>query len=396
MSNEQAAKNKLTEIKTAMLLHVPFFASLMLDMMKIQVGKFPHIFGSDTATAATDGKTVYLDEDFLAGMNLPEAVFLMCHEIGHAMWQHMPRAKKYESTGFDGKEFNHKKWNFAGDYVINDMLVKSKIGSMPKGGLHSADFNHVDHMADDVYRKLPDDPSQNSGGQGQLDKHIPSASGQASDAEWKRAVQSAAEGAKAQGKLPDNLARMVDLLLNPKVPWQELLRTILMRAAARDAHTWARPHRRRLITQGVVLPSYTGFGAGDIVIGVDTSGSISERELTVFLTEIQNILDVAKPENVYIVPCDAKVHEVTVCGPNDDLLANQPPLGGGGGTRFEPVFDWVEEEGIEPAALVYLTDMMGSFPSEPPPYKTIWCSTVEGVEGPFGTTVEIDVESYDE
>ena len=395
MSNELRAKEAMTEIKTAMLLHVPFFASLMLDQMKIRIGKFPDVFGGNTPTAATDGKTIYLDEDFLAGLNLPEAVFLMCHEIGHAMWQHMARAKKYIDTGLDGADFNAKRWNYAGDYVINDMLVKSKIGEMPKGGLLDSKYGHVDWTADDVYRDLPDDPDDQSGGQGLLDTHIPATDAGASQAEWKRAIQSAADRAKAQGMMPDALKRMVDQLLDPKVAWQELLRTMIMRAATREAYTWTRPHRRRLITQGVVLPSYTGFGAGEIVVAVDTSGSIGEKELTVFLTELQSILDVARPEKIWVVPCDACVHEVTELAPEDNLLANPPALGGGGGTAFGPVFEWVEEQGLRPAALVYLTDMYGSFPDDPPPYKTIWCSTSQGHEAPFGETVEIEVASYD-
>lgn len=403
MSSYDAAKARLTEVKTAMLLHVPFFASLMFDQMSIKVGKFPEVFGENTPTGATDGQTIWLDEDFFAKLKLTEAVFLMCHEIGHAMFQHMSRAKNHETTGFDGKEFSHDKWNKAADYVINDMLQSAQIGTVIDGALLDSKYNHTDWMADDVYRDLPDPPPGGGGGggqgggqagngqgQGPLDTHVPATS-KVSQAEWKRAIQSAADRAKAQGNMPDNLKRIVDQLVNPKVPWQELLRTIVMRAASRDAHTWAKPHRRRLITQGVVLPSYTGFGAGDIVVAIDTSGSIGEHELTAFLSETQNILDVARPSRVWVVPCDAKVHEVTELAVEDDLLANQPPLGGGGGTAFEPVFDWVDEEGIVPSALIYLTDMYGSFPENPPAYKTIWCSTSEDMEAPFGETIHIDI-----
>jgi len=392
MDIQQSAEEKMTEVKTAMLLHVPFFASLMLDMMVIKIGKFPDVFPPGNETFATNGKTIWCDEDFLASLKLPEAVFTFCHEIGHAMWSHMSRAERYRTTGIDGKPFNAKKWNYAGDYIINDMLTKSKIGIMPQCGLLDSKYTHEEMTADEVYRDLPEDPDDNSNGQGQIDHHIP-ADDNTTEAEWNRAVAQAADGAKAQGKLPASLERMVEKLLNPKVPWQELLRTILMRAASRDAYTWARPNRRRLITQGVVMPSYTGFGAGEIVIGVDTSGSIGEKELTVFLTEIQNILDVAKPEKIYVVPCDTCVHEVSVLEANDDLLSHKPPLGGGGGTRFSPVFDWVEEQGIDPAALVYLTDMYGDFPDEPP-YKTIWASTSKGMDAPWGSLVEIDLEEY--
>ena len=78
-----------TEVKTAMLLHVPFFASILLDMMTVKIGKFPEVFGNRSPTAATNGHTVWFDKDFFEKMKLPERVFVLCHEIGHAMWSHM-------------------------------------------------------------------------------------------------------------------------------------------------------------------------------------------------------------------------------------------------------------------------------------------------------------------
>lgn len=387
-----SAQEKYTEIKTAMLLYMPFFASLLLDMMTVKVGKFPHLFGSNEPTAATDGKTIYIDEDFLSKIKLPQAVFLICHEIGHAMWNHMPRAKHYESIGLGGKEFDARKWNYAGDYIINDMLVKAKAGEFIEGGLLDPKYDHETMLTEEVYRDLPDDPSGGGGGQGTIDTHLPasSATANASPAEWKRAVQSAADAAKAQGKLPASLERFVDAFVNPKVDWRELLRTAVMKSIGRDTHTWAKPHRRRLFTQGVVLPGYTGFGAGTVVVAVDTSGSIGRRELNAFLSETQAILDVAKPECVYLVPCDAEVHEVTVISEGDSLLDNPPPLGGGGGTAFGPVFEWIDEQGITPDAVVYLTDMYGSFPDDPG-YTTIWCSTSQIDKAPFGQVIQIEV-----
>ena len=382
---------RLTEIKTAMLLHVPFFASLLLDMMDMKVGKFPGVFPPGNETAATNGKTIWIDEDFLDSMPLPEAVFVVCHEVGHAMWQHMSRGKKYHDTGFEGKPFDPRLWNIAGDYVINDLLVESKIGKMPKVGLHDTSKGTSLDMVDDVYRKLlNDDP----GGSGQgFDIHILEA-GSANEAEWKRAVKTAADAAKAMGKLPDNLKRFVEQLLNPTIPWQEKLRHHVMKAIGRDSHTWSKPQRRRLITQGVILPSYTGFAAGHVVVAVDTSGSIGEKELQVFMTELQNILDTARPTGVTVIACDADIHDVTELDAHENLLDNMPPLSGGGGTSFIPPFEWCKEQGLEPAALIYFTDMCGPFPSEAPNYPAIWCATTDQ-QAPWGETIRVEIAEYD-
>jgi predicted metal-dependent peptidase len=384
-----------TEVKTAMLLHVPFFASLLLDMMSVKIGKFPDVFGKRTPTAATDGKTVWFDVDFFEKLKLPERVFVMCHEIGHAMWSHMSRGKKYADTGFDGKPFNHGRWNRAGDYVINDMLHNCKVGKMPSIALHDPSKYPSKMLVDDVYRDLEDDPNDQDGdGQGEggsMDHHIYK-SDATSEVEWKRAVQTAADAAKSQGSLPAELDRFVDQLLNPKVPWVEKLRSSLTKIAGREATTWTKPHRRRLITQKVIMPSYTGFGAGHIVFVVDTSGSMSDGEIAQGLGECDNILMDCQPEAVTLIGCDAKVDAVHELYSGDSLKDGElPKLGGGGGTSFIPPFVYLEEENIRPACLVYFTDMGGSFPDDPG-FPVIWCSTTEGCEGPFGETIQVELD----
>ena len=384
-----------TEVKTAMLLHVPFFASILLDMMQVKIGKFNDVFPPGmTHTAATNGKTIWFDQDFFESMKLPERVFVLCHEIGHAMWSHMSRGKNYLDTGFEGEKFDPGRWNRAGDYVINDMLDKCNVGKMPQCALHDPSKYTSEMLVDDVYRDLRDDPDDGEGSGpgegGSLDHHIYKV-GNVSEVEWKRAVQTAADAAKSQGKLPADLKRFVEELLNPKVPWTEKLRKSLTRAAGRDSTTWTRPHRRRLITQGVVMPSYTGFAAGHVVFVVDTSGSMSQEEMAQGLGECDAILADCKPENVTLIGCDAAVNSRIELYSGDSLADDPPPLGGGGGTSFIPPFDLLEEEGILPACLVYFTDMMGSFPAEDPGYPVIWCSTSEDKEAPFGETIYVEI-----
>lgn len=383
-----------TEVKTAMLLHVPFFASILLDMMQVKIGKFNDVFPPGMKhTAATNGKIIWFDKDFFESMKLPERVFVLCHEIGHAMWCHLSRGKHYFDCGFEGEKFDSGRWNRAGDYVINDMLDKCKVGKMPSCALHEPNKYPSDMLVDDVYRKLKDDPEDQDGpGEGEggsIDHHIYEA-GTGSEAEWKRAVATAADAAKSQGKLPAELGRFVDEILDPKVPWAEKLRTSMTKAAGRDGTTWTKPHRRRLLTQGIVMPSYTGFAAGHIVFVVDTSGSMSEPEMAQGLGECDAILQDCKPEAVTLIGCDAAVNSRVELYSGDSLVDTPPKLGGGGGTSFIPPFDMLLEEGIVPACLVYFTDMYGSFPNDPG-YPVIWCSTSEGHEAPFGETIQVEL-----
>jgi predicted metal-dependent peptidase len=414
-----------------MLLHTPFFASLLLDVMTTKVGKFNFI-----DTAGTNGRIIWFDEDFLANLDLPEAVFLCCHEIAHAMWMHMDRGKKWLDLGFDGQPFQRGVYNVAADYVINDMLVKSGIGRMPKGGL--LDSRYTGNMlVEDVYRELiknqpPPPPGGGGGGQGEpkdgdqqgqgggqgqdsdqtppegssgdpskdgmngktpLDTHVYEPA-KIAEAEMKRAIATAVHQAKAMGKMPAALERWVDETLHPQVNWKERLRLLVTRTVSRESTTWSSPHRRRLVSQKIYLPSYTGFGAGEIVGASDTSGSMGQKEFDASWAEFSDIIMNCKPEKMWIMACDAQVHNVHELPSYHDIYQSRPEMTGGGGTSFVPVFEKVEELGINPVLLIYFTDGYGTFPSEPPPYPVIWVMT-EDVEPPFGEVVKVEMNAYE-
>lgn len=411
------AKTRLTESKTALLLSQPFFAALMLDMMTVKIGKFPQVFGGNAPTLATNGKTIWVDEDFIESLTVSEACFVLCHEIGHAMWQHMSRGKLYADMGFDDKPFDHKLWNVAGDFVINDMLVKSKIGKMPKLGLLDRKYSY-EMLVDDVYRDLLQEAESQTcpecGGSGEaedggscpmcsgsgtsidygptLDTHVLEIpEDKPSDAQWRCAVQSAKDTAKAMGQMPSHLERFVDSLLESKVPWEDKLRKAMTGRIGRNTANWSRLHRRRYITQGLIIPTYSGFGAGTIVFAVDTSGSMSEDELKQALGECDKILTDCNPERVILIGCDVCVETVIELHGGDTLQGSVPPIGGGGGTSFTPPFEYVADEKLKPDTLIYFTDTAGTFPSESPPYPVIWCCSEDWKKPPFGEVIPAEV-----
>jgi predicted metal-dependent peptidase len=125
------------------------------------------------------------------------------------------------------------------------------------------------------------------------------------------------------------------------------------------------------------------------VIAADTSGSISQRTLDVFLTETTALMEQARPRRIIFVQCDAQIQEWEEINGTDDLTSRK--LKGGGGTMFEPVFERIEKEGLEPDLLIYLTDLMGSFPSMKPRYPVVWGCVDEAYAKssppPFGEVV---------
>ena len=199
------------------------------------------------------------------------------------------------------------------------------------------------------------------------------AEAQTEEAKWKVALKQAAVVAKYQGRLPAGMERIITDFLDPKLSRKEILRTLLT-STAKDDYTWTRPNRRYM-GRGIILPSLHVPRMGKIIVAIDTSGSIGEKELAEFLAEIRAILFDCRPEKLVIVQCDAAVHEWTELDPFDEVNIT---MKGGGGTDFCPVFDRIEQEcgaGDPPNALVYLTDLYGSFPDEAPAgYPVIWAA----------------------
>lgn len=202
---------------------------------------------------------------------------------------------------------------------------------------------------------------------------------------WKIAAVQAANAARAQGKLPGSLQRFVDQLIQSKSDWRQRLRQFFLQDARND-YSWARVNKR-YASLGFYLPGLYSQELGTVVIVTDDSGSIGDRILQAFGGEIEDIRECGRPERTIVLSCDAAINHV------DDLSMDDPfqlKCHGGGGTDFRPPFKWLEEQGIEPACLVYLTDLYGPFPDKPPPYPVLWCS-INNQKAPWGETLKVEV-----
>jgi predicted metal-dependent peptidase len=164
------------------------------------------------------------------------------------------------------------------------------------------------------------------------------------------------------GKLPAGLQRVFEQILDPVIDWSDQIRALFARKVGGGAYDFRKPDRR-MIVRDIYAPGRTGFAAGTVVVGVDTSGSIGKEELDMFMAEMSGILEDVRPEQIVIMWCDAEVGRVDYVEDTDDLnTVRCKGAPGGGGTSFVPVFERIDEEGITPEALVYLTDGMGTAP----------------------------------
>jgi predicted metal-dependent peptidase len=192
------------------------------------------------------------------------------------------------------------------------------------------------------------------------------------------------------GNMPGSIQRMVDEILEPQVDWREHLRMWIAGRIGARKDDWARPNRRRLVLDPIViLPGKRGFGSDLVVCVVDNSGSVSNDEMKAFFSEMTGILDDCKPKEVMVIWCDWVVQRVDIASTLDELeQIRVNGSKGGGGTSFVPPFEYLAEKHITPDTLVYLTDMAGRFPNKAPNYPVVWCATTDQ-KAPFGETVRI-------
>jgi predicted metal-dependent peptidase len=404
-----------SDTRVALLWHQPAFSHIFYSMLDNANSKHVAMFTRDVPIAATDGSNLLLNPDTFFKYNLNERIFIVTHEIMHCIWNHIGLMHSFVRRGRvsypDGTSlpYDQETMNIATDLVINDCLIESKIGQFNKDWLHDTAFAVAKDSAIDAYRKVY---KQRQGGKGGgkgnqpkgtgFDEHLKPGTSQGKDAqeaasgrnevEWGTQVAAAANAAKAQGKLPAGLERLLGELLEPKVDWKDKIVAIFARKIGSGGSDWRRADRR-LIVRDIYAPGRSGFGAGTVVIGIDTSGSIGQRELDMFFAEMAGILEDVRPKRLVVMWCDAKVHRVDEIEEAGDLTAlRKKGAPGGGGTMFEPVFDEMAKMGLDDVdALVYLTDGYGSFPKAPPSYPVIWgnISNPGAVNYPFGDVVDI-------
>jgi len=183
--------------------------------------------------------------------------------------------------------------------------------------------------------------------------------------------------------MSEAIERAVKEILRPSIDWASALHRFVHEQTAKT-ETWVPPDRR-FIWQGVYVPGLGGREAGHIVVGFDTSGSIGGAIVEKFAAEIAAVRDEVGAE-VTVVYADNAVRRVEHFDKGEEIVLHPA---GGGGTDFGPVFEYVDRENIQPACLIYLTDLEGRFPKDAPPFPVLWAVIGGGDVAPFGEVLRI-------
>lgn len=370
-------------------------------------------------TAATDGWQLIFNPKRFFKYDLMERCFIVLHEVMHEALNHVRLGYAFRRAGVvtvNGKTlpYDHDFANWMQDFVINAILIASKLGKYNKDWLWNttiADENTTwleayfrewkDRQV--IYVNIKFNPSTSQYA-GQFDVHLDPFEGKGTEPEsepprndqaWEIVLNQAAEIQRAQGKMPAALQMFFDSILKPKVEWQDHIRGHVTRIMGSGAYDFKRLDRR-MITRGIGAPGISGHGAGLVIVGGDTSMSVFQSRALIarWLGEIGGIIEDVQPEETHVVWCDTEVKRVDICLDVADVSKMvYDGVPGGGGTHFKPVFKYIEDNDLRPDVLLYLTDGDGTYPKHEPDYPVIWGDISGRKEKyPFGTVVHIPTD----
>ena len=331
----------------------------------------------DIPTAYTDGINKYYGRKFIEKLNDMELRALVLHENLHVALNHVSRFKRLFQE-------NPMLMNACADYVVNDVIVHLKdenLCKLPEGGLYEDKYHNwsVKEVYDDLKQQLsnPSD-SDDAGGDGEASEGATQSSKLSPDSlktldehdfadsektpkelkEMKQKIENALkEGSILAGKFGANVPRAIEELFEPKIDWREVLREFIQQSIkGNDEYTW-RKFNKRMMANDIYLPSMENETIGELVLAIDTSASIGQKELGEFATEVVSICDTVTPERIRILWWDYEVAKEQVFDRDSyqsirDLLKPD----GGGGTRVSCVSEYIIKHNIESQAIIVFTD----------------------------------------
>jgi len=331
-------------------------------------------------TAAVDGRNLYYNTQFFNAMNNKEIEFVIAHEILHMVFDHLGRRE----------ERNPMLYNIAADYIVNNTLVRDRIGTKPSIVDCYQDFKYDGWTSEEVYEELFEEAKKNGEeflnelGE-MLDEHLDmngdnEGEGSGDPEEEKDAngnsvskkkpkfskedikqikdqikenVLSSAQAAGA-GNVPAGVERMIRELTEPKMNWRELLRQQIQSTIKSD-YTFMRPSRKGWHT-GAVLPGMNFDETIDVCIALDMSGSIGNAQAADFLGEVKGIMDEYKDYKIKIWCFDTEVYGEDDFSADDGREITDYEIKGGGGTDFMANWRYMHENNIQPKKFLMFTD----------------------------------------
>ena len=353
--------------KEHLILYHPFFAYLALQVEFIRE--------DEVGTSSIDGITFRYNQEWLEKYDHRWVAGLITHGMGHVLLLHPLRA--------EGK--NIERWNQASDYAVNCLLSKSNIPLV--NGLYEPAYNAL--STEQIYELLKgDDGTQRDSSNPYMGSNdgtdfksnngsdtckvvlpdMTSTSENETESIMTQKIMNAAMQTKLCGEgLSDMIQEIVNEIKEPKKDWREILHKFTAELARND-YDWQKPDESYL-QRNLYIPGLHNEEIGGVIFALDTSSSINKELLREFLSELKEAVS-QMTEDVTVIHCDTMVRKVEQVQTEDvDKIIPE----GRGGTKFLPVFDYIENNDLNPKALIYFTDGYCYDRLIEPDYPVIWC-----------------------
>lgn len=364
-----------------------FYASILYQM--------PMVVKNDISTMATDGTSIFYNEEFTDALTEPQLDGVKVHEALHRVLKHHLRMGKRD----------HQLWNIACDYAINPIILASDL-VLPDGALVDARFK--DMSAEKIYDILqseskdkPQDGNGNGGGgsgqpQAQAWGNVDAPQGMSEDqvkqqeATIDAQTMMAVSSIKNRGEIPSSIKDIIKAMERSQIDWVDVLRRFVGGDQPQD-YSYRRPNRRQWYLNEVITPTSNMVGCGHVVVAIDTSGSVSNKELSYFLGELNEITKKCGADSVTVIQCDADIQDVKRYEKGEDI--EKFSVVGRGGTCVMPVFNYIDKENIKVDNFIYFTDMgIFDYPKSDVGYPILWVSSdIRGKDAPIGQTTYLKV-----
>jgi predicted metal-dependent peptidase len=362
---------KISSAKAKLLVEYPLFGTIASKLKLIQ--------NDDIQAFKSDGTTLEYNSDFFSEISLAEMEFVFANGAMHASLAH--ESRKNGRSGW--------LWQLSTDYAVNDMLVENGL-ERPYQAHYSKRFHGL--YAEEIYAELKEDI---------LRDELEYEADDVNDVQNKEASQEQEllqnqeeelfeEFAKAvlemeekRGKLPSSIDRFFKIESNGKIDWRDELRVALERFH-KDDYTQMPPNKK-FLHLGFYLPSSVSQRF-KLVVAVDSSGSVDDKLLGEFLSELNFLMNTIPSYEINLLVCDEKIRSYKVFYSGDILRVN---VEGGGATDFRPVFEFIDMEIEDTKLLLYFSDLDGTFPNKVPSYDVKWIAPKE-LEVPFGEVIVLE------
>lgn len=349
---------------------------------------------------------ITINPERLSKLSVAEQAGILIHELQHVFRDHIKQSQAGAVEGISNKmgiQPNHMLANIAMDMEINpgvrELRNSPTLGEQVKATESSGGcvFPSTFKMQNgdswyNYFARIAKDAPKQSGGSGQGEPKDKDGQGGHQDHEYfkestkdqKMHDEIAANAAKrakslSAGQTPQEIEKfLLNYEASKKVPWNLLLRQFMQSLYdVKTFNTWKKVNRR---FRGK-LPGVKRLPKLDILIGIDSSGSVSDEDLKLFYAEVEAINQTGMA-NIEIAVFDTVIHQR-----EEYKKGFQAKRDCAGGTNFVCVHDVAVAERVK--GVIFLSDGYAEFPNKDEvTYKCLWVLNSD-VNPPFGNVVRI-------